>query len=88
LAEKYGQPGLTVRLCHVVGQNMISVADEKPIEMCSGAWVALERYVFALSHGVTEFHGGYWMKKPGEVVLTCPDGLHPVIFKDEWIEEW
>ena len=81
LAEKYGQPGLKICPFHTVGQTMISVIDEKPAEMCSGAWVALERYVFALSHGVTEFYGGIWMKNPGEVVLCCPDGLRPVIFK-------
>jgi len=81
LAEKYGQRDLKVCPFHTVGQTMISSLDEKPAEMCSGAWASLERYVFALSHGVEEFYDGVWMKNPREVILCCPDGLRPVIFK-------
>ena len=51
------------------------------------AWRTINQYVFALACGVREFYGGIWMKRPGEAVVCCNDGLRPVYFKLEATED-
>ena len=56
----------------------------KPEGFCDEAWKAIYQYVFALSHGVDDlFYYGDWIKKPGIAIVSCNDGLRPVIFKLE-----
>jgi uncharacterized repeat protein (TIGR04076 family) len=61
----------------------------KPAELCDEAWKAIYQYVFALSHGADSglFYYGDWIKTPGVAICSCNDGLRPVIFKIEAIEE-
>jgi uncharacterized repeat protein (TIGR04076 family) len=53
-----------------------------------GRW-AIYQYVFALSHGADSglFYYGDWIKTPGVAICSCNDGLRPVIFMIETIEE-
>ena len=41
--------------------------------------------VFALAHGTGEnlFYYGDWIRKPGVAIVSCNDGLRPVIMKLE-----
>ena len=47
----------------------------------------INQYVFSLACGVKEYYGGGWMKRPGEVITCCNDGLRPVYFKLEATDE-
>ncbi len=78
LAEKYGNK---TQLCelHKPGQQYVSNGWQKPDGLCDSAWKAMESFVFSLSHGSCNFFDG-WMKKENQAVISCNDGLRPVIF--------
>ena len=45
--------------------------------------------MFALAHGADKglFYYGDWIKEPGVAIVSCNDGLRPVIMKLEATEE-
>lgn len=83
LAEEYGIDGLTV--CPLMEEGQVFYADyAKPDGFCDEAWKAIYQYVFALAHGADEiWYFGDWIKKPGVAIVSCNDGLRPVIMKLE-----
>ena len=83
LAEEYGIDGLTV--CPLMEDGQVFYADyAKPDGFCDEAWKAIYQYVFALAHGADEiWYFGDWIKKPGVAIVSCNDGLRPVIMKLE-----
>ena len=83
LAEEYGIDGLTV--CPLMEESQVFYADyAKPDRFCDEAWKAIYQYVFALAHGADEiWYFGDWIKKPGVAIVSCNDGLRPVIMKLE-----
>lgn len=84
LAAEYGIEGLAPCPMHKPGQAFY--ADyAKPEGLCDEAWKAVYQYVFALSHGAGNslFYYGDWIRKPGVAIVSCNDGLRPVIFKLE-----
>jgi len=46
-------------------------------------------FTFALAHGADKglFYYGDWIKEPGVAIVSCNDGLRPVIIKLEATEE-
>lgn len=86
LAKEYGVKGLGKCPFHEVGQTFY--ADyAKPDGLCDEAWKAIYQYVFALAHGSGVFYYGDWIDKPGVAICSCNDGLRPVIFKVERMDE-
>ena len=83
LAEEYGIDGLTV--CPLMEEGQVFYADyAKPDGFCDEAWKAIYQYVFALAHGAKEiWYFGDWIKKQGVAIVSCNDGLRPVIMKLE-----
>ena len=83
LAEEYGIDGLTV--CPLMEEGQVFYADyAKPDGFCDEEWKAIYQYVFALAHGADEiWYFGDWIKKPGVAIVSCNDGLRPVIMKLE-----
>lgn len=82
LADEYGSKGIGKCPMHKEGQ--VFYADyAKPEGFCDEAWKAIYQYVFALSHGSETFYYGYWIETPGVAIVSCNDGLRPVIFKIE-----
>lgn len=83
LAEEYGIDGL--RVCPLMEEGQVFYADyAKPDGFCDEAWKAIYQYVFALAHGADEiWYFGDWIKKPGAAIVSCNDGLRPVIMKLE-----
>ena len=61
----------------------------KPKGFCDEAWKAIYQYVFALAHGADKglFYYGDWIKEPGVAIVSCNDGLRPVIIKLEATDE-
>lgn len=72
--------------CHLltVGQEFL-VEDHNSIPegFCAWAWGDIQKDVTHIM-----FDGSYpWMKKPGTAISSCSDGLMPVIFKIEKLNE-
>jgi uncharacterized repeat protein (TIGR04076 family) len=68
---------------HHVGQ--VFYADyAKPEGFCDEAWKAIYQYVFALANGANDvWYYSDWIKTPGVAIVSCNDGLRPVIMKLE-----
>jgi TIGR04076 family protein len=84
LAREYGAAGLGP--CPMMKSGQVFYADyAKPDGFCDEAWKAIYQYVFALSHGSGKdlFYFGDWIRKPGVAIVSCNDGLRPVIMKLE-----
>lgn len=83
LASEYGVDDLGT--CPILKEGEVYYGDwAKPEGFCDEAWKAIYQYVFALSHGVDNlFYYEDWIKKPGVAIVSCNDGLRPVIFKLE-----
>ena len=81
LASEYGVDGLTT--CPMMNEGEVYYADyAKPENFCDEAWKAIYQYVFALAHGIDEiWYYGDWIKTPGVAIVSCNDGLRPVIKK-------
>lgn len=83
LAKEYGVEGLST--CPLMSEGQVYYADyAKPDGFCDEAWKAIYQYVFALAHGVQEiWYYSDWIKTPGVAIVSCNDGLRPVIMKLE-----
>ena len=87
LAKEYGVKDLGPCPFHKVGQ-VIEAGYAKPEGFCDEAWKAISHYVFALVHGAQEpFFRNYWVREAGISINSCNDGLRPVIFKLERIDD-
>jgi len=54
-------------------------------QFCSFAWDSISKYVYAALNGGSLLRG--WMKDEKEMIACCNDGIRPVIFKLERIDE-
>lgn len=84
LVKEFGMIGLGP--CPLMKAGEVYYADyAKPEGFCDEAWKAIYQYVFALAHGTGEnlFYYGDWIRKPGVAIVSCNDGLRPVIMKLE-----
>ena len=68
------------------GQVFISNHGEMPEGMCSEAWKSVGEFANRLYKGETNLFDG-WMKDPNSAVISCNDGVRPVSFLIELIEE-
>jgi len=82
-AKKYTKE--KVELCprNIEGQEYISIDGAKPENFCDFAWIDINKYIFALF-----FNGnfGMWMKDSETVIACCTDGVRPVFYKIERLE--
>ena len=88
LAREFGIKGLG--LCPLMKAGQVYYADyAKPEGFCDEAWKAIYQYVFALAHGANKelFYYGDWIGKPGVAIVSCNNGLRPVIMKLEATDE-
>jgi len=88
LAKEYGAEGL--KACPMMKEGQVFYADyAKPEGFCDEAWKAIYQYIFALAHGTGNslFYYGDWIRKPNVAIVSCNDGLRPVIFKLEGTNE-
>jgi len=65
-----------------IGKEYITSMD-MPEGFCSWAWADIQRDVIHIA-----LEGDFpWMKQKGTIISACTDGLRPVLFKIERIEE-
>lgn len=88
LACQYGEVGVGPCPIHTVGDTFFAHFN-KPDGLCHEAWKAIHPFVFALLHtdGNEYIYDKGWMNKPGIAICSCTDGLRPVVFKLELVED-
>lgn len=85
LMERYENP--LEHTCGLKEGDTFIVCDlEKPSGMCEGAWLNLYPFVMTLSCGGKNIYDG-WMKNENTAIISCNDGIRPVSFLIEVIEE-
>ena len=82
LLAEYGSQGLGICTDHAEGQIFYSNGWQKPDGLCDNAWKSMQEYVITLAHGGRDFYGD-WLNNPNIAVISCNDGLRPVIFRLE-----
>lgn len=86
LADEYDFAELAPCPFHTVGQ--VFKADCGKLDgFCDEAWEAIHHYVFAMAHGAKTLFDGKWIAKEGVSINSCNDGIRPVVFKIERIED-
>ena len=89
LAEEYAIKGFGV--CPLMKEGQVFYSDyAKPEGFCDEAWKAIYQYVFALANGSNGWYDETWIdtkKHPGTAIVSCNDGLRPVIIKIERIDD-
>jgi len=65
------------------GQVFVLDALSKPERFCNWAWADIHREVRTVAFG-----GGFpWVNTPNSTICCCTDGMKPVVFKVERVEE-
>jgi uncharacterized repeat protein (TIGR04076 family) len=84
LAARYAPPGLTLCPRFLEGQEYIAEGQSPPAGFCGWAWHDIHKCYLTLLFG-----GGFgqWMKADNNMVACCTDGLRPVIFNLERIDD-
>ena len=85
LGHTYKNPaGKILKKCPLqVGQEWIIDSGAMPEDFCTGAWLDLSRWIHVLRFGGT--FKDFW--EEGVSYNACTDGLRPVCFKLERIED-
>ena len=88
LAKEYGVKGISI--CPLMKEGQVFYSDySKPEGFCDEAWKAIYQHVFALANGSNGWYFDDWIdsnKHRGVAIVSCNDGLRPVIIKLERIE--
>jgi len=86
LVEEYAVSGFSLCPLHQEGQVYYCENGwQKPDGLCDNAWKSMMEYVIAFVHGGKNFYNGSWVKDESVAIISCNDGLRPVIFKLEAI---
>lgn len=59
---------------------------ECPPGLCSSSWESIRPFALTLAHGGENLYDG-WMKNPRSSVVSCNDGIRPVSFLIEALDE-
>ena len=88
LAKKYCKKAVGPCAKWTVGDTFIAGRD-KPEGFCDWAWNDIFRSVAILFAGGNFSKGTFegWMKDENTIIACCTDGVRPVIFKLERIED-
>ena len=64
----------------IMKENMTFISHNgiMPENFCNSAWYDLKPYIDSLNKNIELYPG--WMKNKNQAVVSCNDGLHPVIF--------
>jgi uncharacterized repeat protein (TIGR04076 family) len=88
LAKEYCQCEVTTCQCFEAGQEFFTTGFEKPADFCDWAWNDLHQYIAVLLAGGNFSSGIFegWMKEDRTMIACCTDGIRPVVFKIEKID--
>ena len=68
------------------GQVFIANGWQCPEGLCLSAWETMSPFVMTLAHGGGNFYDG-WMRNPYSAMISCNDGVRPVSFLIEALDE-
>lgn len=87
-AKEYCKGGISVCPCPAFeeGQEFITEV-EKPAEFCEWAWSDIYKYLVVFRSGGNMGDSFKWMKENNTVIACCTDGIRPVVFKIERIND-
>ena len=71
-------------LCEEGDSYVFKGSAEMPVGLCPWAWIDIYRTISAMASGATN---SSWNNKPNQEVVCCTDGVRPVTFLVERIEE-
>ena len=84
LAEEYAVPRYPPCLIHAEGQVFYSNGWQKPFGLCDYAWNSMRDMVLCIAQkGGYILGDGNWLKYKDMAIVSCSDGIKPVIFKVE-----
>ncbi|MFX1253633.1 MAG: TIGR04076 family protein [Promethearchaeota archaeon] len=85
-AETYCQR--EVGLCEAFEEGQEFIFENlKPEKFCSWAWNDIYKVVLTLMQGGNFGSTWKWMKEDNTMIACCTDGIRPVIFKIERIDD-
>lgn len=89
LAKEYGVENFSKCDCFEPGQVFECSGIRKPEGFCAQAWQDIFHYLFCLTHGGAKetFFNNTWVRQPGVSICACTDGIRPVTFKVEALDE-
>lgn len=88
LADEYAVDGYGLCELHKPGQVFYSNGWQKPTGLCDNAWRCMFDYVLAIAQHAGHIYGdGSWFRKENFAIVTCNDGVRPVVFKLEGTDE-
>lgn len=91
LAKEFCLKDTAICDCFEVGQEFTTKYPMKEPEgfPCSGAWANISNLVFVLMQGGSfgPSSSWQWMKDDRTMISCCADGVRPVVFKLELMEE-
>ena len=84
LAEAHCGPGASICTAFEEGQEFVLEGLVQPVGFCGWAWGDLQKVLLALRQ-----KGSFspWMKRDNNIIACCTDGIRPVVFNVERIEE-
>jgi len=65
------------------GQEFILEHIDMPADFCAWAWADIQRDIVGVKFGANY----PWINKPNTIISCCTDGLRPVIFKIEMVDD-
>lgn len=71
-------------LLHVGDTFLFEGSAKMPEGFCPWAWIDIYQSVSAISSGSTFTP---WNRRDGQTIVCCTDGIRPVVFKVEAVEE-
>ncbi len=84
LAKEYAVPGYPPCVLHKEGEVFYSNGSQKPAGLCDYAWNSIRDYVMPIAmKGGYIFGEGNWLRHKNMAIVSCSDGIKPVIFKVE-----
>lgn len=88
LAEEYCGKNVSACPCFEEGQEFIA-GFEKPENFCDWAWNDIYKFVAVLLSGGNFSHDLFegWMKDDKTMIACCTDGIRPVVFRIERIND-
>lgn len=85
MAKEYTQNNAPICDAFEEGQEFIVQNMVRPPEdFCAWAWIDLQRTIQTLMRG-GNFSDTGWMKEDNVLIVSCSDGIRPVVFKVERI---
>jgi uncharacterized repeat protein (TIGR04076 family) len=85
LVDEYMEPGVVTSPCPHFTEGQEFVVDDYPgQDFCNAAWNDIYKAYLTLVQG-----GSFspWMRDEGTMIVCCSDGIRPVFFKLERVNE-